>query len=136
MKYLKLTATGCVAEYGVARALPEGAIAAPDSFDPAMAEQLYRTAGGDWVERPLCPVPVVVSGGIQISGCPEGVRAEVYDLDGTEHLASLTPDAAGLIAASLPEAGRYRIEVEGPEPLRPVAVEITVEIGVEIGVLP
>ena len=75
--------------------------------------------------RPSCPAPVRTAEGFEIAGCPAGCRAEVYDIEGEELIATVAAEA-GLIAVSLPDPGRYLVEVSAPGAWLPAAAGIEV----------
>jgi hypothetical protein len=112
------------ASAGASPTLPSGAAAIPTGL--TIADILASTlVAGTWVARPVAPVAAMVSGAITLTGCPSGSYAEVTDDLASEFLGRID-EASGTILITLPDPGRYVIDVVFPLPYLPSRSIVTV----------
>lgn len=113
------------ARFGSAPALPDGAIALRRGADVAalMAMMLVE---GVWVDRPRPSLSVDQTGvtAVTLADAPPGTACRIIDL-ATDDLLFAGPPPVPPIW-TLPDPGRYAVEIEPPLPWLPVSLRLEV----------
>jgi len=122
-KFAIVGADGVPVQLGANAVAPEGAVAVPE-FDDLAGYAAKWWDGAAWQARPELPCPEFDDAGLHWTGLPAGTLAVVEDGDTLQVLAEV-PEEAGAITLTFGDSGRYLIEVTGPAPYLPWAVEFT-----------
>lgn len=112
-------------ELGRGRTLPVGAVETPGVADPTTLMRMMRV-DGVWVERPLPIVQRDQTGvtTVTLVDAPAGTTCRIIDLL-TDDLLFAGPAAVAAIW-SLPDPGRYAVEIDPPPPWLPVSLRLEV----------
>ena len=113
------------ARFGAAPTLPEGAIALPRGAD-VTALMRMMLVDGVWVDRPRPIVQTDQTGvtTVTLADAPTGTTCRIIDLL-TDDLLFAGAANAGAIW-TLPDPGRYAVEIDPPPPWLPVSLRLEV----------
>lgn len=112
-------------ELGRARTLPDGAVETPGVADPTALMRMMLV-DGVWVDRPRPIVQTDQTGvtTVTLADAPAGTTCRIVDLL-TDDLLFEGPSDAGAIW-TLPDPGRYAVEIDPPLPWLPVSLRLEV----------
>lgn len=116
-RYAILSSDGLFVEaVATAPVVPEGALLVSGAV--SLSHVLgCMVVGGELVPRPRAPRPYIGVGSVEVLDCPPDTLITVFDVEVGEVLGSAvaTASAPGVFF-SLPDRGRYQVEVSPPHP--------------------
>lgn len=111
---------------GFGSELPDGAVEVKTALSIRELTQGMIVAGVI-TPRPQSGVVSMITGGCLVADCPAGSWITVFDLSGGEQMGRIEWDSVPHpVEILMPDAGEYRIEVDGPLPFLPNAVKVVI----------